>query len=335
MKRDYYEVLGVKRDASTKEIKSAYRKAAKQYHPDRNKDDPTASDKFKEASEAYEVLSDEEKRKQYDLHGHQGAPAEDPDFGPWASIFRGFSGFGTGGPRTTQRGFDVEVKLEITFEEAAFGVIKNVQYPKISACVICSGRGFKTNPETCTSCLGQGQIKQRTGLSVFIYPCEHCSGTGRRTESCSPCNSTGRVHEMMAGNISVPAGASDRGVLRIAGQGGQSSVNGPRGDILIRIFVTPHPEFIRDELSIASFYQLRYQKALLGCTLKVRTLHGETEVSVKPGAKDGDFLFLPGQGIKDFQGRKGDHYVKLSVVMPETLSEQERELLMQIDKINS
>lgn len=337
MKRDHYEVLGITREASQKEIKSAYRKLAKQYHPDRNKE-ADASDKFKEVTEAYEVLSDEEKKSNYDRFGHEPPPSDSSDeFSAWTSFFRGFTSSSprSGGFSGVYHGFDVEVRLEITFEEAAFGTVKSVQYPKVSACIDCNARGFRTLAEKCTHCLGQGKRQSQSGVAILIYSCEACAGTGRKVEFCTSCNHTGRKQEVQTAKVAVPPGVNDRGILRIAGQGGQSSINGPRGDVIIRLNVKDHPEFVRKDLDVVCNYTLRYQKALLGCTITVNTLHGQREVTVNAGTKDGDFVVLRKLGIKDYQGRVGDHYVHVTLVMPTNLSPEERSLLERIDQITS
>ncbi|MGG3161772.1 molecular chaperone DnaJ [Geobacillus stearothermophilus] len=348
-KRDYYEVLGVSKNATKDEIKKAYRKLSKQYHPDINKA-PDAAEKFKEIKEAYEVLSDDEKRARYDRFGHA-----DPNeafggggFRGGGFDFGGFSGFGGfedifetffgGGPR---KGADVEYMMTLTFEEAAFGKETEIEVPREETCETCHGSGAKpgTSPQPCSRCGGSGQItsEQATPFGRIInrQTCPTCGGTGRYIpEKCPTCGGTGRVKQRKKIHVKIPAGVDDGQQLRVAGQGEPGVNGGPPGDLYIIFRVEPHEFFERDGLDIYCEVPLSFAQAALGDEIEVPTLYGDVKLKIPAGTQTGTRFRLRGKGVPNVRGYgQGDQHVIVRVVTPTKLTEKQKQLLREFDRL--
>ncbi|MDO4459931.1 MAG: molecular chaperone DnaJ [Clostridia bacterium] len=356
-KRDYYEVLGVQKSASDDEIKKAYRKLAKQYHPDLHPGDKDCEEHFKEVNEAYEVLSDKDKKQRYDQFGFAGV---DPNFGggaggnPWGSagggfdfndIFDSFFGGGFGGgrranPNAPRRGSDCEANVTISFEEAAKGCKKNVTYQQIETCTDCGGSGAEkgTSPKTCPNCGGSGRISinQRTPFGVMQSQqnCDHCNGTGKIIEhKCPTCDGHGRIRHPKTIEISIPAGIDDGNVLNVGGKGNAGINNGPNGDLHVYVTVRPHAIFERRGNDIHIDLPLTFTQAALGCDVEVPTLDGKVSYHVHEGTQPNDTFRLKGKGIPNIHGYgKGDEYVHVTIEVPKNLSKQQKELLKQFDE---
>lgn len=345
--RDYYEVLGVPRDASVADIKAAYRRLAVQYHPDRNPDKPEAEEKFKEASEAYAVLSDSDKRARYDRFGHEGLGGQgfsgfDPrSFGDFADILGDLFGFGFGdifgggrrgarsGPR---RGHDLQYTMGITLEEAASGVEKPIRIPRAESCEACSGTGQEpgTTPETCSACGGQGQVMFRRGFLTVAQTCPSCGGQGRvNRHPCEPCRGRGRLERQVNLKVTVPAGVDTGMRLRLAGEGEGGSQGGPPGDLYVVIAVEEHDRFIREGSALHLELPVDVFQAMLGDRVTVTGILGEErEVEISPGSQPGDRVELRGAGMPSVNsGRRGDLVVHLRVVVPRKLSSEQRRLV--------
>lgn len=349
-KRDYYEVLGVEKGASDAEIKKAYRKLAKQYHPDMNPGDQTAEAKFKEANEAYEVLSDSQKRAQYDQFGHAatdpggfgGGGFGDFDFGGFGDIFETFFGGGGGGRNTRTRngprkGADLKLAMEISFEQAAFGVEKEVTVNRMEVCGKCEGSGSKPGhqPATCQHCNGTGQIqyKQRTpfGQFVNIKTCDVCHGEGKLiTEPCDTCIGKGRIRKPVKLKVNIPSGIDDGQTISLRGEGEPGVKGGPAGDLYISIRVKPHAIFQRQGNDVVCEIPITFAQAALGAELEVPTLDGKVRYNVPEGTQTGSVFRLKGKGIPFLRGGgRGDEYVKVNVEVPKKLSEKQKEALRQ------
>ena len=359
-KRDYYEVMGVPKNASEDEIKKAYRKLAKQYHPDLNPGDKNAEAKFKEVNEAYEVLSDKDKRARYDQFGHAGVdpnfgggPGGDPfggdpfggvDLGDIFSSFFGGGGFGGGrrsaNPNAPRRGSDTEAVLNISFEEAAKGCKKNITYSRIDSCSACGGSGAEkgTQPKTCPQCNGTGQVRisQRTPFGVVQTSrgCDRCGGTGKVIEHpCKECGGTGRVKRQKTIEVTVPAGVDDDQVLQMSGLGNAGANGGPAGNLHVYVNVRPHPIFERKGNDIWCEMPITFTQAALGAEVTVPTLDGKVSYQVHEGTQPGDIFKLRGKGIANLNGRgKGDQYVKVTIEVPKNLSQKQKEILREFDQ---
>lgn len=354
-KRDYYEVLGVDRGASDDELKKAYRKAAKKYHPDLNPGDAEAEKSFKEVNEAYEVLSDKEKRSRYDQFGHAGV---DPnfgagggygggfngdfgDFGDLGDLFGSFFGGGFGGgsrrsnPNAPRRGSDASSAVNLTFEEAAKGCTKTVKVTKIDTCDECGGSGAEkgTTSKTCPVCNGSGQVTsaQRTPFGVFKTQtvCNNCHGSGKVIENpCKRCNGKGRIRHTVEETIEVPAGIDDGQVINLRGKGDSGVNGGPAGDLRINVNVRPHPIFQRNGYDVYCEVPITFTDAALGADITVPTLDGKVKFTIHEGTQPGDEFKLKGKGIQrlNYSG-KGDQYVKIVVEIPKNLSKEQKEIL--------
>ncbi|MCL6516344.1 molecular chaperone DnaJ [Alicyclobacillus sp.] len=351
-KRDYYEVLGVSRSASADEIKRAYRKLARQYHPDVNKEDPNAAEKFKEINEAYEVLSDPQKRAHYDQFGHAdptaGMGGAGPDFGQGFGGFGDFSGFGDifdmffggGRPRGPQRGQDLEYELEIDFEDAAFGVEEEIQVPRMETCSTCEGSGAKpgTRVERCPVCNGTGEqqnvVNTPFGRMVNRRVCTACRGRGVRIpHPCEDCHGTGRRRVRRTVSIRVPAGVDTGTRLRIPGAGEASPNGGQPGDLHIIIRVRPHDVFERDGTNVYVDFPLTFVQAALGDEVEVPTLDGKVKLRIPEGTQSGTTFRLRGKGIPKLgSNTRGDQHVRVHVITPTHLTERQRELLRELGK---
>ncbi len=355
-KRDYYEVLGVDKSAGDDEIKKAYRKMAKKYHPDLHPGDADAEKSFKEVNEAYEVLSDSEKKARYDQYGHAGV---DPnfgaggggfggfgDFGDLGDIFGSFFGGGFGGgqrranPNAPRKGSDTSASVVLTFEEAAKGCNKKIKVTRIENCTECGGNGCEKghNPSTCPACNGSGQIyvTQRTpfGAMQTTRACDQCRGTGKKIDHpCKVCAGKGRIRRTTEREINIPAGVDDGQYMNLRG-GGDAGVNGgPNGDLRVEITVRPHPIFERDGFDVFCEIPVSFTQAALGADITVPTLDGKVKFSIHEGTQPGDEFKLKGKGIQrlNYSGH-GDQYVKIIVEIPKDLNKTQKELLKQFEE---
>lgn len=349
-KRDYYEVLGVDKNASEADIKSAFRKLAKKYHPDVSKE-PDAAEKFKEAQEAYAVLSDTDKRRQYDQYGHAafdqmgGGGAGGFDFSGFdfsdifGDIFGSGFGFGGGG-RTSNRpkkGADSLIKMNLTFEEAVFGCKKTINVNVSEECGECHGKGGH-NEKICPDCHGTGQqtIEQRTMFGTFASrtTCSTCNGKGKTYESkCSNCRGTGRINKNKDIELKIPAGVDTGNRLRLAGKGEAGMNGGPNGDIYVEFSVKEHPLFERDENDIYLNLPITITEAVLGTKKEVPTIYGNIKLTIPAGSSSLDKHRIKGKGVEDVQtGRKGDMYVIIDVHIPKKISKEQKKLFEQLSK---
>lgn len=353
-KKDYYEVLGVSKGASDEELKKAFRKEAKKYHPDLHPGDKEAEAKFKEINEAYEVLSNPEKRQRYDQFGHAGV---DPNFGAgtggsysggfgdfgdiFSDLFGGGFGFGGGNRRNgPKRGNDVRQVVNVAFEEAAFGCKKKINITKMENCPTCGGTGARkgSSPETCQYCHGTGQIKtqQRTilGYVTNVTTCTHCNGTGKIIKDpCRDCRGTGKVRNTRTIEINIPAGIDDGQTMQLSGQGEPGERGGPSGDLLITVRVRRHEIFERRDNDVYLEMPISFVQAALGATLTVPTLDGVVEYDIPEGTQSGTRFRLRGKGIPFIRGKgRGDQYVTVTVEVPKNLSSKQKELLKEFDE---
>jgi len=349
-KRDYYEVLGVKKDASDADIKSAFRRRAKECHPDLHPNDKTAENRFKELNEAYEVLSDANRRSRYDQFGHEGpnmggGPGGGFDFGGgfggFDSIFETFFGGNPAGRRQNgpERGADLQYDLTITFEEAAFGAKKEFRFQREENCDVCGGTGAKpgTQPEKCATCRGMGSVRVTTnslfGQVVTQQPCAACGGTGQVIkERCAKCAGSGRMRAARTATVRVPAGIDNGQIIPLAGQGEPGKRGGPMGDLYVRVSVKPHKLFKREGYNLYCELPLSLTQAALGGEIEVPTLEGPLKHMVPEGTQtDTEFRFR-GKGIQMLRGSgKGDLYVKVRVDVPRKLSDHQKGLLRQFE----
>lgn len=359
-KRDYYEVLGVNKNATNDEIKKAFRKAAKQYHPDLNKDDPTAAEKFKECNEAYSVLSDADKRRKYDQFGFAGVDPSyaagqgggyggggfgfdgDIDLGDIFSSFFG-GGFGGGGsrnPNAPQRGRDIQTTINISFEEAAKGCKKSVEVSKVEDCSQCHGTGAAegTSPKTCSQCGGSGYITVQQGSGFFqvntTRPCPSCNGTGKIIEKpCSKCGGRGKVRKKSKIEITIPAGIDNGQVVTARGLGDVGLNGGPAGDLRVGVSVNSHKDFVRDGYDIHYEKHISIVEACLGVKVRIPTLDGDVEYHVPAGTQPNEVFRLKGKGIQRLNSiAKGDLFVHIVVDIPRELTTEQKNLLKQFDK---
>ena len=347
-KKDYYEVLGLSRNASEDEIKKAYRKLAREYHPDVNPGNNEAEAKFKEVSEAYEILKDTQTRARYDQFGHAGtqnggfggAGGFGGPGGGFEDIFDMFFGGGFGGQRSRrgpQRGADLRLDLEITLEEAAFGAEKEIELPKLQTCSECEGTGAApgTFPSNCKVCQGSGQIKttQKTVLGHFqtVKACHNCRGTGKVVETpCDGCYGQGRVKTNKKIAITIPAGIDTGARLRVASEGDPGISGGPEGDLYVFISIRPHEVFERNGDDIWCDYSISVVQAILGDEVKVPTLDGDVKFNIPEGTQSGTSFRLKGRGIGRLRGYgRGDQHVRVNVAVPTNLNERQKDLIKQ------
>lgn len=367
-KRDYYEVLGVSKDASADEIKKAYRKKAIQFHPDRNPDDKEAEENFKEAAEAYDVLSDQNKKARYDQFGHAGMGGAASGGGPggfggaggfsmddifsqfgdiFGGHFGGFGGFGGGqrggGGRRVNRGSDLRVKVKLTLKEIATGVEKKIKVKKYIACTSCSGTGADggTAYESCTTCHGTGSVTKIAntilGQMQTSAPCPTCHGEGKIiTKKCSHCNGEGIVRDEEVITINIPAGVAEGMQLSMSGKGNAARHGGVNGDLLILIEEEPHPELIRDENDLIYNLLLSFPTAAMGGTVEVPTIDGRAKIKIEPGTQPGKMLRLRNKGIPSVNGYgTGDIIVNVSVYVPENLTDSEKKTLTGLENASN
>jgi molecular chaperone DnaJ len=349
-KRDYYEVLGVGRDASEDDIKKAFRNLAHQFHPDKNHDDG-ASDKFKEISEAYQVLTDPGKRSAYDRFGHAAVDGQGQagfggfgDFGAggMGSIFEDFYSFFSDANSQAQRGpvrgSDLQQDLHLTFEEAALGAEKEITIRRVELCGTCQGSGAKagTQPATCTECNGQGRVR-RVQQSLFgrftnVTACPRCRGEGKIvTDPCTACHGTGRESAERQISVSIPVGVDQGTRIQLSGQGDVGERGGPAGNVIVNLHVAPHAFFQRQGADIIFDLRINFAQAALGIDLPVPTLYGEAPLKVPPGSQSGVVFALKGKGVPNFRhAGKGDQLVRLTVATPEKLTKEQKKLFEEL-----
>jgi len=350
-KRDYYEILGISRTATDVEIKSAYRKLAMKYHPDRNPGDEAAEEKFKECAEAYAILADGDKRSAYDRFGHAGVssaaggagfdPSVFSDFGDLADILGNMFGFGDlfgggrrrGGP---QRGADLRYDMEIPFEEAARGSETTVQIPRQETCEACKGSGAApgTTPQTCSQCRGQGQVRFQQGFFTVARTCPQCRGTGRTIgKPCHTCRGNGTVARERKITVRIPAGIATGQQLRLQGEGEAGAAGGPPGHLYVVVHVQEHEFFRRDGVNLFCEIPVHFTTLALGGEIQVPTLDGSEKVKVPEGTETGTTLRLRGKGLPDVNGRgKGDLFATVQVQTPRKLTREQRHLIEQLAK---
>ncbi len=354
-KRDYYEVLGISRNASAEEIKRAYRQQALAYHPDRNPDNREAEEKFKEASEAYSVLVDPEKRSIYDRFGHEGLRGEGfsgfsgfdasifEDFEDILGNFFGFS-FGSffGGRERSgrdgrRRGRDLALEVEVSLEEAAVGVEREIKLTRHEHCPQCQGSGRQpgTKAASCPHCGGRGQVRFQQGFFTVARTCSKCQGRGEVvTSPCESCGGKGQVKEKRSLKVKIPAGIDDGSRLRLAGEGEAGDEGMPGGDLFVGVRVRKHPFFERDGSDLICEITISFTQAALGARLEIPTLEGIEVLKIRPGVQPGEILRMKGRGIQDLSGRrKGDLYVKIQIHTPEGLSKEQKALLVKLAEL--
>ena len=346
--RDYYEVLSIERTATQEVIASAYRRLAIQYHPDKNPGDEEAIARFKEASEAFEVLHDEEKRSRYDRFGHAGVNGQAAGSGQFSDVEDIFSAFGDifgdlfgggggGRRRRVRKGRDVRCDVTLTLQEAAEGVRKTVQFQRNEACKTCDGSGAAegSERETCSYCGGHGQVVQQAGIVRVQTTCPACKGEGSSVSSpCKSCRGSGKEQKTVEAEVEIPAGVDDGMQVRITGQGEPSPNGGPPGDCYCVVSVEPHSLFEREGQHLICRVPITYSQAVLGCMLEVPTLNGPGEVKVSPGTQSGKVFRLKGQGMPDPRVvGVGDLLVQVNIDVPEKVSSEEEELLRQLAEL--
>jgi molecular chaperone DnaJ len=350
-KRDYYEVLGVGRDASAEQIKKAFRTLARKYHPDLNKESD-AEAKFKELNEAYEVLSDSDKRAVYDRFGHAGLGGAAGGFDPFAgagfggdifsTIFDAFVGQGVRGggasQRTGIRGADLRYHLTLEFEEAIFGAEKEIRFERLEECLTCGGSGAEpgTDPIRCPKCNGQGEIRTRAPIfnMLTVMTCDECGGTGKKIAvPCHDCRGAGRRRASRTVNVKIPAGVDDGAQIRLRGEGEGGARGGPPGDLFVTLSVKEHKLFQRNGNDIVLEMPLNIAQAALGAQLRVPTIDGETELEIPPGTQGGEVFRIRGKGAPFLRGSgRGDELVVTKIVVPTKLTDKQRDLLRQLSQ---
>lgn len=352
-KRDYYEVLGVPRTATEAELKKAYRQVAKKYHPDVNPGDAEAEQKFKEASEAYKILSDPDTRAKYDQYGHaafdpnggMGGQGFGFDFSDMGDIFGDIFGDMFGGTRTRQtngpmKGANIKTSVRITFNEAVFGTQKELELPLKDECVVCHGTGAQPGhtPETCGKCNGKGQVaftqQSLFGVVRNVQTCPDCSGTGKVIKyKCNQCSGTGYVKSKKKIQVVVPAGIDNGQSIRIREKGEPGTNGGARGDLLVTVLVDRHPTFQRQEYDLFSTEPITFTQAALGGTISISTIDGPIDYEIQPGTQTDTKIKLKGKGVPTLRNKnvRGDHYVTLVVQVPDKLTEEQKTILNNFD----
>lgn len=351
-KRDYYEVLNITKTATETEIKAAYRKLAVQHHPDKNPGDSAAEDKFKEAAEAYSVLSDAQKRAAYDRFGHAAAGAAggqgfDPsgysniedifDLFGFGEMFGGRAGAGGGRRSNVQRGADLRYDLEITLEEAAAGKEEKLNIPRLEKCDVCEGKGAEkgTQAETCITCQGSGQTRYQQGFFSVMRTCPNCAGKGQIIKNpCKNCGGAGRVEKEKTLEIKIPAGVETGSRLRVSGEGEGGAGGGSAGDLFVVIHVAEHENFERQGANLYSAVPVTFAQAALGAEIKVKTLDGEEDLKIPAGTQTGTVFRVKSKGMPALGGRgRGDLFVATTLITPKTLTKEQRKLLEQLAEI--
>jgi molecular chaperone DnaJ len=353
-KRDYYEVLSVSRTATDQEIKSAYRRLAVKYHPDKNPNDAAAEEMFKEAAEAYSVLSDAEQRRRYDRFGHAGVSSSAgagnwgaPGFGGIEDILGDLFGFGDvfGGARgrtgrsTAQRGADLRYDLEITLEEAAKGMTAQLRIPRLETCDTCKGAGAKagTQPESCSTCNGTGQVRYQQGFFSVARTCHVCRGAGRVIKDpCETCKGAGRVEREKQMEVKIPAGVETGSRLRVSGEGESGTQGGAPGDLYVVIHVAEHDQFERQGSNLYEAVPITFAQAALGADIMVKTLETDEKLKIPMGTQTGTVFRLRGKGMPALGGRgRGDLFVSVTVMTPTSLTREQRKLLEQLAEVEN
>ncbi|HKW35763.1 MAG TPA: molecular chaperone DnaJ [Candidatus Acidoferrum sp.] len=366
-KTDYYELLGVPRKASVKDIRAAFRKLARKYHPDLNPGDKAAEEKFKQIQEAYDVLSDSKKRQMYDQYGfysenlppggypggHEGAsdPNVNFDFGgfdfgggtgsagsgaSFRDLFSQFFGGRTGVATEPEHepGGDLEYQLEIDFWDAVRGAVKKLSITRMDACETCHGTGAIGSPQTCPTCHGTGSIQQAAGKMRFNVPCTRCGGTGKLRTACRTCGGEGRVRRTETIEVRIPAGVTNGGRVRVPGKGNAGTMGAPAGDLYLRVVVRPHPFFERRGNDLYTKVPVTVSEATLGAKIEVPTIDGRSLVKIPPGTNSGSTLRLREKGVPSARnGTRGDQYVEVQVIVPKRTDERVRNLMKELDRI--
>jgi len=350
-KRDYYEVLGVNRDASSEDIKKSYRKLAMKYHPDRNPDNPKAEESFKEAKEAYEILSDDQKRSAFDQYGHAGV---DPSAGPgpggqgfgnfsdaFGDIFGDiFGGGGAGGGRRSNvyRGADLRYNMEVSLEDAARGTESKIRIPVMSECETCHGSGARpgTQPVTCTTCGGHGQVRMQQGFFSVQQTCPKCHGSGKMVkEPCPTCTGAGRIKQHKTLAVKIPAGVDEGDRIRLSGEGEAGVNGGPPGDLYVVVHLKPHKIFQREGSNLHCEMPISFTAAALGGEIEIPTLDGHAKMKIPAETQTGAVFRLRGKGIKPLRGNEnGDLMCHVVVETPIKLTDRQKELLREMEEIN-
>lgn len=345
-KKDYYEILGVDKNCSQEELKKAYRKLALMYHPDKNPGDKNAEDKFKEASEAYSILSDPNKKEQYDRFGFQEHGYQENDYSiNMEDIFGDFFGDILGNKKNknkAKRGMDLKQTIEIKFEEAAFGIEKKIELIRNEKCNKCQGKGFEKNSKeiTCNNCNGRGEIGLNRGFFSISQTCPKCNGEGKIISNpCSFCNGTCREKNKREINIKIPAGVDETTTLRLIGEGDSGIYGGPRGDLYISIIILKHPFFTRNKYDIICEVPISFTQAILGTKIEVPTLDGKISLIINPFTKPDSLLRIKGKGIKYNEKNnktfnRGDQVIKIILEIPNKITEKQKELLIEFEKIS-
>jgi molecular chaperone DnaJ len=360
-KQDYYELLGVSRKAPQKEIRQAYRKLARKYHPDLNPGDKSSEEKFKQVQEAYDVLSDAKKRQMYDQFGFEtpgsGGMPEGADPGDVHFDFNGFDFGGGGGgagpsfrdlfsqffrgggaaeaPSRTEAGSSLEYQIEITFWEAVHGTVKKLTIARLDTCAECRGTGTVGQPQTCTACGGTGQVTQTSGKMRFNLTCTRCGGTGRVRNICRTCGGEGRVRRSDTIDVRIPAGVQTGSRVRVPGRGNAGTAGAPPGDLYIITEVQPHPFFDRRGDDLYTVVPITVTEAALGAKIEVPTMDGRSLLRIPPGTHSGQNLRLRDKGVPSVRqpGRRGDQYVELQIVVPKPVDERVKELLREMERL--
>lgn len=339
--RDYYELLGVSRTATADDIKQAYRKLAKELHPDKNPDDPQAEERFKQVSEAYSVLYDTEKRARYDRMGHAGVGGsaggpERVDFRAVSDILEGIMGevFGQGAQRRARQGQDIEAELVVTFEEAALGAEKTLKLERLKDCTPCGGTGAAegTRVDRCTACAGTGEVRYQRGFFSASRPCSSCGGTGKRIQTpCPACQGRTVVPVAEEMSVRIPPGVENGAIRSVRGGGERGKNGGPQGDLHVKIVVKEHPLFVREGADVKVTVPISFPEAVLGTQIDVPTLEGKVKMKIPPGTQSGKAFRLRGKGIEVLGGAgKGDELVVIVVEVPQEVTAKQRKLIEEL-----
>ncbi|MEP7156603.1 MAG: molecular chaperone DnaJ [Betaproteobacteria bacterium] len=348
-KRDFYEILGVNRDASEEDIKKAYRKLAMKHHPDRNPDSKDAEEKFKEAKEAYEILSEADKRRAYDAYGHAGVNPQmsggggGEGFGGFSEAFGDifgeiFGGRGGRGGQQVYRGADLRYNMDITLEQAARGTETKIRIPSLDECTTCKGSGAKpgTQAKTCHTCNGQGQVRMQQGFFSIQQTCPTCHGTGKVIpEPCTACNGSGRIKNHKTLSVKIPAGVDDGDRIRLSGEGEAGQNGGPPGDLYVVVQLKPHSVFQREGADLHCEMPISFTVAALGGEIHIPTLDGEAKIKIPAETQSGQVFRLRGKGIRPVrQTSAGDLMCHVVVETPVRLTDRQKELLRELEEIN-
>ncbi len=343
-KRDFYEILGVNRDASSEDIKKAYRKLAMKHHPDRNPDNPKSEGLFKEAKEAYEILSDEQKRAAYDQYGHAGVDPQARGGGgggfgdSFSDIFGDIFGGGGSSRSNVYRGADLRYNLEISLEDAAHGSETRIRIPTMAECEACEGSGAKkgTQPKTCPTCAGHGQVRMQQGFFSVQQTCPKCHGTGRYIpDPCNTCHGSGRIKQHKTLSVKIPAGVDEGDRIRLSGEGEAGVNGGPAGDLYVQIHLKPHAVFQREHDDLHCEMPVSFTTAALGGEIKVPTLDGAAHLKIPPGSQTGKAFRLRGKGVKGVRSHtQGDLLCHVVIETPVNLTDRQKELLREFEEIS-